>query len=155
MAEILNRLPDALQTKVRQCVLGFQYLERDEDLLIKGYMDSNGERTGRWLEWSGGQLLCQQESQNGKLHGTTKLWYEDGQLRFHKEFQNGKEHGIWKWWYLSGQLSYQEEYQNGIRHGTWESWYPSGQLEYQEEYQNGKKTRWLEWYPNGQLRFQG
>ena len=88
--------------------------------------------------YNSGKLYFQYEYQNGKLHGTNKVWYENGQIRYQHKCQNGKLHGIWKYWHKNGKLWWQHKYQNGELHGTSKEWDKNGQLWHQQEFQNGK-----------------
>jgi antitoxin component YwqK of YwqJK toxin-antitoxin module len=36
-----------------------------------------------------GQVWCEAEYQNGRLHGKNLGWYENGQSRWEEEYQNG------------------------------------------------------------------
>ena len=97
-------------------------------VINKGYYDSNGEKTGKWLEYN-----------------------NDGYIKGETDYLEGKYHGEKKS-YFWGKLIRFTEYNNGINHGkdimyknypvmSEEAAYDNGRKEFQKYYDNKGKVR--------------
>jgi len=73
--------------------------------------------------YENGQLMYENEYQNGERYGLAKEYCEGGQLHCEREYQKDKLHGLLKWYRENGQLWFEKEYQNGERHGLIKQYY--------------------------------
>jgi len=89
---------------------------------------------------------------NGKLHGSTKWWFENGEQWIDEMYKEGLKHGICRRWHRNGQLWHEDEHKDGKFHGLSKTWNPNGQLMQENWYKEGKRHGLCKnWLKNGKL----
>ena len=89
------------------------YLDGAKDYSL--YYEYNGIlRQGcTYVGGNEGQIAVETNYENGKIHGTKKIWFENSQLNYEWHYKHGKKHGIMRCWLENGQLEYEKNYKNG------------------------------------------
>ena len=97
------------------------------------YEAKRSEATG---EYENGEILSDENYNEGKKDGVCRLWFPNKQIKFQLNYTEDKLHGNAKWWFENGQLWRNENYNESRRHGKCVEWYPNGKLRYYVFYDN-------------------
>ena len=76
---------------------------------------------------------------DGKLHGESKIFYENGKLKCVSNYKDGKQQGESKGFYENGKLQCVSNYKDGKLHGERKEFYENGELDFVENYKDGKR----------------
>ena len=118
------------------------------------YHDKSGKLfTGTCVEYHPDSVIrATIEVKNGKLDGTTKIYFNDGQLEEIRSFKKGMMHGKWEKWNHENIKIAEAGYMDDKKDGKWYVWDDNGTLRYDMTYQNGeKKGTWLMYDEQGKL----
>ena len=106
----MNELIFDLKICIRQFVLGLKCIEQQKIYNL----NTKGEKCGEFKWWfKNGQIECDYNYKDGKLHGEFNDWYENGQINCDRNYKDGKLHGNCKSWYTDGQLRFDRNYKDG------------------------------------------
>lgn len=96
-------------------------------MIATGYY-VNQKKDGEWRYYSreNGVLILVEENRNGKVHGSSKVYYETGTLMMERQFVNGMQEGHTKVFYPSGALKEEGDYLNGEKTGIWKTYNEDG-----------------------------
>lgn len=76
--------------------------------------------------------------ENGKLNGSSKMYFKNGQIMQEENYENGLRDGIAKKWYENGQIKLEYNYTKGNLIGIQKKWYENGHLKEQTFFTLGK-----------------
>lgn len=68
---------------------------------------------GEYKEFKYSTLREERYYQNGKLEGTTKIYYDNGKIMEEGAYKNGTRDGLSKWYDQEGNVTIEYEYKNG------------------------------------------
>ncbi|WP_171038189.1 hypothetical protein [Aquibacillus sediminis] len=92
--------------------------------------------------------LYEGEAEDGKEHGSGKLYYafgsvddpENPPLRYEGDFCNGEIHGFGTMYSRDGQKMYEGEWKDGNYHGSGKLFSEEGTLQFEGEFHHGIKN---------------
>jgi antitoxin component YwqK of YwqJK toxin-antitoxin module len=88
----------------------------------------------------------------GKLEGTTTIFYLSGQKKEQQSYKNGLFDGLWITWNENGQKLAEANYSEGNKHGKWFIWDEKGTLRFEMNYENNQRVgKWTMLDENGKL----
>ncbi len=73
----------------------------------------NDKLHGDYREFRYSTLKEERSYENGKLEGTTKIYYDDGKIMEEGAYKNGTRDGVSKWYDQQGNVTIEYEYKNG------------------------------------------
>lgn len=96
-------------------------------MIATGYY-VNQKKDGEWRYFSrdNGVLILVEENRNGKVHGSSKVYYETGMLMMERQFVEDRLEGHAKIYYPSGALKEEGDYHNGEKIGIWKAYNEDG-----------------------------
>lgn len=123
------------------CVGEFKYYDEQGKLKATNTFDKSGERALNKSYAPNGTLIATGYYINKKKEGEWRYFSKDnGKLILVEENRNGKVHGSSKVYYDTGILMTECQYQEGLREGTAKTFYPSGALKEEGVFLHGEKT---------------
>ena len=104
-------------------------------LIATGYY-VNQKKEGEWRYFSkdNGVLILVEENRDGKVHGTSKVYYETGMLMTECQYENGLREGPAKTFYPSGALKEEGAFLHGEKTGIWKTYNEDGDVISTENY---------------------
>ncbi len=81
--------------------------------LKKIYYYHQGQREGEYKEYNATNIKEERTYVNGKIEGTTKVFYDNSKIMEVGSYKNGLRDGISKWYDQDGKLGIEYEYKNG------------------------------------------
>jgi antitoxin component YwqK of YwqJK toxin-antitoxin module len=133
-------------------VSAFSQAFKHEDGL---YYNENGKHfTGIIREYfSDSTIHYKIEIKNGKLDGTTIVFFDDGNIEENRSFKQGMMHGMWEKWNRQNIKIAEANYTGNLKDGKWYVWDDNGILRYDMTYSKGLKTgTWLMYDEKGKLK---
>lgn len=132
--------------------------------LFKGHIDSNGLKTGSWIQYnkdgiisfssdykkgllnghrvnyfeSNGEIAAISLWVNDTIHGKSISYYSSGVMASSLSWKMGKFHGLQFYWTPCGTPQYRNEYLNGLRHGLQLEFNPVGDTIYKAIFNSGE-----------------
>lgn len=154
---------------------------------VKGYLrnieavnrfDSDGEKTGIWMEWNGANVLIEQGPwQAGKRNGLFRFYDQWGQLDRVEKYLDGEvvsdaeetaEIDVRTTVHANGVIASKGTYENGVRVGVYTEYNEQGSAVAGAVYEEGKKVadgitnaegkrsgKWTQYYPSGAKKSEG
>lgn len=104
-------------------------------LIATGYY-LHQKKDGEWRYFSkdNGKLILVEENRNGKVHGTSKVYYETGVLMTECLYQDGLREGHARTYYPSGALKEEGDFLHGEKTGVWKTYNEDGNVISSEQY---------------------
>ena len=104
-------------------------------LIATGYY-VNQKKEGEWRYFSkdNGKLILVEENRNGKVHGTSKVYYDTGILMTECQYQDGLKEGPAKTYYPSSALKEEGSFLHGEKCGVWKTYNEDGDVISTENY---------------------
>lgn len=96
----------------------------------------NEKREGRWIFYSRGQVISEEEFANGVRHGMSRTYYPSGKLLETSEWKQGKQEGNYRVFFENGEPYMQCKFSDGKRNGLCLSYFPNGRIEMEAHYLN-------------------
>lgn len=93
---------------------------------------------------------------NGREEGTSRLYSKEGILLGISEYEDGQKNGLTTLFYPTGEKKAEMTFVDNLAEGPQRVYYQTGQLRVEVSFKDGQKHgRIKEYYENGQLRFEG
>jgi len=112
------------------------------------------KKTGRWIYFSEGRKVSEEEFAGGLKSGTSRIYYPSGELLEESEWMDNKKSGRYRAFYPTGKPFLECIYSNDQRNGFCVTYYPSGEMEvdafYLEDVPDGN---WKYYSEKGEIRY--
>lgn len=89
---------------------------------------------------------CEQEYEDGKLHGRWTVYYPSGNKNWERQYQRGRQEGYERNWDEQGCLREEKAYHLGVLHGLWREWDADGTESIVGDFRFGRELEFYERY---------
>ncbi|PIF03311.1 MAG: hypothetical protein CR987_00340 [Draconibacterium sp.] len=121
--------------------------------IAEGYY-LNRQKTGTWKYFNKKRLVSEEEYQNGKKNGVSKLYYKNGKLLETTEWKDGKKNGKYQAYFKDGNPYFQCKYKNNLRDGLCLTSFKNGRTELKAYYNAGLRDKdWSFYKQDGKLLY--
>jgi antitoxin component YwqK of YwqJK toxin-antitoxin module len=128
------------------------FFDEDGKKVTEG-KEANKQREGEWkLYFKGKDAVMQLETYKaGKLHGVTKIFYENGNISEEITYKDGVQDGSYKKAMVSGKVIETSAYKNGKLNGPASFFNADGVIVAKGQFTDNIKTGKWQYYENGKL----
>jgi antitoxin component YwqK of YwqJK toxin-antitoxin module len=126
----------------------------DSDSFIKEkqiYNTKDSLATGLWEIYApNGNVIDQRPFNEGKLHGTRKIFDDSGRLQIKENYDKGEFQGLYVAYFSNGSIRVKGQYKNNAMDSVWEYYYANGQLKERVFFRSNQENGpFEEYYENG------
>ncbi|HKJ41417.1 MAG TPA: toxin-antitoxin system YwqK family antitoxin [Sunxiuqinia sp.] len=122
-------------------------------LMAKGHYIGH-TKDGHWKYYKQGQLISEENYDQGVKNGVSKTYYPTGELFEETHWKNNQKSGIYRAFFKTGKPYMECQMTDGKRNGTCKVYYENGQLELDGYYWMGlRDSNWIYTKDNGEYAY--
>jgi antitoxin component YwqK of YwqJK toxin-antitoxin module len=97
----------------------------------------NEKKSGRWVYFTEGKKIADEQFKNGEKHGKAHKYYDTGEVWEETDWIQGKQEGSYRVFFKNGEPFFQCKMSNNQRNGLCLSYFQNGRVELEANYKNG------------------